>query len=340
MANPRIEFYRFTLNPKTDERKTFKDFAKDELKAQPNETSNETFKRCFSHFISDLQNSHATNATRKQTLTVIPKKKFNPYLDLKPTLSTQRSVISGVINGGPYDKEAVVSNIADNEDNSSLGRDKSVLLPYFVFLYVPQDYNSGYFAIHAYSQADNITALFKNYVSKLFAGRKYKNAIIESFAPMSFQKEFKEGAVIQSLGFTTTLIETMSSTDPIIRMLKQYNIKIEAVPKNKDIPIGEAAKVFDFFKRKMFKKQGNQEVKLEEFDSKKLVVKNDVTQKPKTFEWNTRDNEFAPTVYLENRVKIVDGVPDFKELKKFCDNLYDEILPEVRPDLTNVAKAR
>ena len=332
-SNPRIDFYKFTLSSKTGDRKTFKDFAKEELHAAANASNDDAFKKCFAHFIQDLEGSHAKNPARKQTITVIPTAENNPYLHLKPAPSIQRNVISGVINGGPYDKEAVVSNIADNADNSNLGKDRSVLLPYFIFVYIPQDYNVGFFAIHSYNNADNITALFRNYISNLFTGRNYKKAILEKFAPNSFQNEFRDGAVIESLGFSTTVLETTSSTDPIVRLLKEYNIKIEAVPKNKTISITEAQRVFDFFKAKVFRQKNDKELKLEQFEKKKLTAQNEVTGKTKVFEWNTRENEFTPTVYLDGRLKVVDGVPDFAELKQFCNNLFDDIKPEIRPDL-------
>lgn len=67
-----------------------------------------------------------------------------------------------------------------------------------------------------------------------------------------------------------------------------------------------------------------------------MVLESDITGSTKTFEWNTKDNDFVPVVYLKGRIKKenVDGTPDFDELKQYCNNIFkDEILPEIRPDL-------
>jgi len=339
-TNPKLEFYKFQLVSKEGKEKTFRDFAIEELSGNRAITNDEAFKLCFMHFIQTLESKHAKNDKKKKTITIIENSKTNPYLHLKPIPIIKKNLITGVINGGPYDKDAIVSDLANKEDNTKLGRNKSVLLPYFILLYLPTDYSQGFFAIHSNSTEETVTTIFRSYVSNLFSGNNYYKAIPEAFCPKSFQNEFKKEAIIKNLTFSTTVIDNTHSTDPIRNLLKEYNIKIEATPKRKSISITEAQKVLDFFKKKVFVAKKDKPIELDDFNSKKLVVENDVTKKQKVFEWSAKDNEFVPAVFLEGRVKIVDGTPDFEDLKTVCINIFEsEILNEIRPDL-NVSKIR
>jgi hypothetical protein len=333
-AHPKLEFYKFKLKPKEGKDKTFRDFAIDELDASAENSNDEIFKTCFAHFIKSLEAAHAKNEKLKKTITIISDAKINPYLSHKPSPLIKRNVISGVINGGPYDKDAIVSDMADKELNSKLGKDKSILLPYYIFVYLPSDNSEGFFAIHSNSVEETVTSIFRNYISKLFTGTNFNKPSLESFCPKSFQDEFRNGAIIKNLTFSTTVIDNSLSTDPIINSLNEYNIKIEATPKAKTISISEAQKVLDFFNKKIFKKKRDEEIELDKFSNKRLTAENDVTKKTKVFEWNSKDKEFVPAVYLEGRIKLNDGTPDFDDLKKLCLNLFeDEILKEIRPDL-------
>jgi len=336
-SNPKLEFYKFELNSTTNgKKKTFRDFAIEELKADKTASNDEAFKLCFAHFIKTIESKHAKSDKKKKTITIIANAKTNPYLSSKPAPNIKKHTISGVINGGPYDKDAIVSDIADKENNSILGRNKSILLPYFVFVYLPSDYHQGFFAIHSNSAAESVTAIFRSYISNLFSGKNYNKAIPEAFCPQSFQDEFRKGATIKNLTFSTTIIDNSHSTDPIQSLLQEYSIKIEATPKGKGraISINKGQKVIDFFEQKIFKAKNDKELPLNKFTKKSLVAENDVTKKTKVFEWDKKDDDFVPTVLLTGRIKIKDGIPDFEELKKLCTNVFeDEILKELRPDL-------
>ena len=74
---------------------------------------------------------------------------------------------------------------------------------------------------------------------------------------------------------------------------------------------------------------------LSEFDRVSLSTTNQDTKTSKTFEWNSRDAEFVPVVYLENHVRLEDDrTPNFAELKQYCMTLFEEtIIHELRPDL-------
>ncbi len=93
-------------------------------------------------------------------------------------------------------------------------------------------------------------------------------------------------------------------------------------------------RVIDKIKQNGYLKNGTN-VLIEDFHSKKVVLEKEKGKKnPRTFEYNSIDNDFVPVVLLEDKVKINDGIPDFNELKTYCANLFaNEILKEIRPDL-------
>lgn len=338
--NPKIEFFRIQLKPRSKKiEKTFRDFAIEELNGDPEIDNNDAFKLCFNHFISKIQIGHSKNAKHKKTITIISNSKTNPYFSLKPSPKINKNIISGVINGGPYDKDAIVSNIADKADNSKLGRDKSILLPYYIFIYLPSDHSEGFVAIHSNSVEETVTHILKRYISTLFSGSSFFQAKLHPYVPQSFQDEFKDGALIKNMSFSSTIVDnTAPSSKPINHILNEYDINIQITPKKTQISILDSSKLLKFINEMVFTKNDSKDVKLKRFKKKKFTAKNQITKKEKVFEWNSKDHSFQPTIYLKNRVKIDNGTPDFKELDKFCTNLFeDEIMSELRPDL-NVSK--
>ena len=333
MSSSKLEFYRFKLNSKQNEFKTFKDFAIEELGGGKTISNEKAFELCYKHFYKSLEKDIAKDEKLKKVLKVVDKKSVNKHLGKKPVHDISNNIIHGVINGGPYGKDRIVSDMTDKEDNESLGSNKSVLLYFYIFMYFPADNNEGFFMIHSNSSEETITLLFRNFISKMFKGKNYNKAIPEAFCPQSFQDEFKNGATLKSMIFKTSFIDNVPRASGISHLLQEYDIKIEAIPKNKNILVSEASRFKEFFSKKLFGSK-TRERQLGNFEETKINTQNDVTKSSKIFEWSTRDNDFVPVVYLNDRVKInLDGTPDFDELEKLCRNLFDdEILNEIRPD--------
>ncbi|NRF37601.1 hypothetical protein [Pedobacter foliorum] len=334
-TNAKLEFYRFKLNHKDQEFKTFRDFAIDELRAGRNPSDEKVTKACFTHFIQSLKSDYAKDENLKKKIGLEKKRSINKYIDKGPSFNSADSIISGVINGGPYGRERIISNNDDEDDSTTLGINKAVLMYFYFFAYLPPDHNEGFFMIHSNSKDESITSIFRNYIVNLFRSTKYRKPVAESFCPKSFQDEFKNGAVLKSMTFKSTFVDTVHTTDGISNLMQEYDIRIEAIPKNKTIS-GNSAKAFlSKLSTKVFGSRSNERA-LNEFDRTTLVLGSAIGTSQKSFEWNTKDNEFIPVVYLKNRItnENADGTPDFDELKQYCETIFkDEILPEIRPDL-------
>lgn len=340
-TNAKLEFYRFRLNHKKEDFKTFRDFAIEELKAGKNPTDEKVLEVCFKHFVQSLKGDYAKDNNIKKKIGIEKKKSINKHHDKAPAFNSANHTIFGVINGGPYGRERIISNNDDDEDSTTLGINKSVLMYYFFFAYLPPDHNVGFFMIHSNSRDESITTLFRSYITNIFRGSDFRKAIPEEFCPKSFQNEFKKGAVLKSMTFKTSFVDDVHTTDGISQLLTDYDIKIEATPKNKEVPGSLGKDFFDKLASKVFGTK-TKERSLGDFDDTKVILESDITHSKKTFEWNTKDNDFVPVVYLEGRVQKEneDGTPDFEELKEYCITIFkDEILPEIRPDL-DVSKAK
>jgi len=334
--NPKLEFYRFKLNPKDKEVfKTFRDFAIDELKAGKNPNDEKVVKTCFKHFIESLDGPCSKDNKLKKQIVLIKKQNVNKHFDKRPTYSSERNIIYGVINGGPYGRDRILSDIDNQDESSILGQNKSVLLYFYFLLYLPTDHDEGCFIIHSNGIDESITRIFRGFISKIFKGRLYNNVQCMSFCPKSFQEEFKKGAILESMIFKESFVENIHTKDGVAQLLQKYDVIIKAIPKDKTFSISEVLKVKDFFSKKLFGNKDNPK-KLYDFDQTKIATKNPVTDSKKIFEWSNKDNEFVPVIYLKGRIQKLnpDGTPDFGELGQLCLNYFnDEVLPEIRPDL-------
>lgn len=332
--NPKLEFYRFKLNHK-DGYKTFKDFAIDEWGVGKAAREESYFRKAFEIFMRNLDTGFEENNKLQKTITLISKKSVNKHVEDKPTPIISKSVFHGVINGGPYGKERILSDIDNKEDSSTIGKKKPVLSYYYIFVYLPPNHNEGFFMVHSNNSDDSITAALRHYIAKLFKSGAYRKPIVEAFCPKKFQEEFNNGATIKNIKFTTSYVDDIPQNDPLSEIFNEYTIKIEAIPKKKGVAASFATRIKEILDDRFYGKDHLNNKTLSEFDRVSLSTTNNGTKTSKTFEWNSRDAEFVPVVYLENHVRLEDDrTPDFADLRQYCMRLFDEtIIHELRPDL-------
>ena len=332
--NPKLEFYRFKLNHK-DGYKTFREYAIDVWNVGKTAREDTYFKECFKRFMQNLNAGFEKNDKLQKTITLISDKKANKHFDDKPTILATKSIFHGIINGGPYGKERILSDIDNKEDSSTIGKKRPVLSYYYIFVYLPPNHNEGFFMVHSNNSDDSITAALRQYIARLFKSGAYRNPVMEPFCPKKFQDEFNNGATIKNIKFTTSYVDDIPQDDPLKELCEEYTIKIEAIPKKKGIKAIFAPQIKEFFDSRIYGKDYKNKKSLSEFDKVSLSTTNQDTKTSKTFEWNSRDAEFVPVVYLENYVRLEDDrTPNFAELKQYCMTLFEEtIIHELRPDL-------
>lgn len=333
--NPKIEFFRFKLNARNDEFKTFKDFAIEELKGRRPLSDDKAMKILFDYFITSLGGQYSQHSTIKKQIKLEGRKTINKHYEDKPKILSSQYVISGVINGGRFGRNGIMADIANKDEGSPFGTSKSILQYYYVLLYLPLDHNEGCFIVHSNGKEETITNIFKHFITNIFKGTSFNKATIFEFCPKSFQDEYKNGAVIQSIEFKDMILDTTHTKDGVTINIEGFDITIQARPKNNDISIADSNIIKDLVEKYIFGNKKKQK-QLKEFDTTKITTKNPIDTSVRTFEWNTKDNEFVPVVYLDGRIKNYneDKTPNFKDLDKLCQTyLKDEVLPELRPEL-------
>lgn len=335
MPNPKIEFFRFKLNHKSEEYKTFRQFMLDISKATSRQKDSTIFANLYKYVMEKPNNDFEKNDSLKKVVTLIGNKRINKHFDEKPKPSYPACIISGVMNGGPFGKERIVTSLDNKDELGNIRSSQPVLQYYYVFLYLPLDHNEGFIMVHSDSSEETITQAFRKYISDLFQVGDYKRPKMQMYVPKYFRDEYKDGAVLQSMTFVNTEVsEDMEDNDPIREIAGEYEVKITFTPKGKaKAGFAMIETMRSFFMSKRF---GTEEVTrgLNEFGRCSISTKNEETNTGRIIEWNNLDQEILPVVYLRDRVLIGDdGTPIFSSLNSFCHDLFtNQILPEIRPE--------
>lgn len=329
-STAKIEFFEFTLKSKDNEKKTFRQFMLDTGKAGKKDSEDQIFVKLYKYFMEAPTKGYAQ--CNNKAFTVVRNTKYNKHLDKRPKPNLAENTISGVVNGGEYGKERILSDLSDNSGEETINSTKSILDYFYIFAYFPLDYNRGLLIVHSNSASDSISSLMRSHVSNIFTNKAfgYLKPKMIKFCPREFQDEFKKGATISGITFRKSILSTDISEEAIRDELKEYDIKIEAIPKNKKIPIEKAGFFVKYLSNKFF---GSKELqyKLSEFEDTKMSAHNSETRSNKTFEWNSRDMDFSPVVYLDGRVLLdINGIPDFISLDEYCKQLFRSIKGEFR----------
>lgn len=339
MANPKIEFFRFKLKHKTGNMKTFRDFMVENGKCKNRDTDAKIFGKLYEYFLNDLKVDFAKSESIKKVMTLISnrgRRIINKHWDERPMPNIAKNIISGVVNGGTYGKERIVTKLTKKDETNNLAIDQPVLQYYYIFLYLPVDHNEGFMMIHTDSAEESISDFARKYLADLFSIGDYQKPIMRIFAPKCFQDEYKNGAVVKTMSFQTTYVDNqIEDDDPIKDVLGDYDVKISITPKGEgDKSLNVMGMIRDYFRSRVFGAQ-NYTKQLGDFEKCTVSTRNEQTKTSKTFDWNLRDSEMAPVVYLNDKVAInEDGTVNLAALNTYCKDMFETTIKnELRPDL-------
>lgn len=333
---PKLEFYKFRLIAKDGTSKTFRDYAIEELYQRRPSSDAQIMNKLYEHFMNRLVTDTAKSSKLKKQLKLI-KTSANIHLDKKPQIDIDNNLIYGVINGGRFGRNGMMSDSsAETEEASAFGKNKTILRYYYFLLYLPLDYSEGCFIIHSNSKEETITDIFKTYITRLFKGTRYKGAALSMFCPKSFQREFENQAIIKSIEFSNTYLDDVFTDEGVRSFSQLYDVKIEITPKQGEVTLSEKPRINSLLKQLGFTRRQQKTDKLTNFSSKKMILNSPFSKSNRSFDFDDENLNIIPVVYLEGRIKNYndDDTPDFTELGTLCQNLFhDEVLPEIRPDL-------
>ena len=339
MANPKLDFFRFKLKHKSGANKTFREFMLESGKCTNRDSDSKIFGKLFEYFMNELKNDFAKNDSIKKVMTLISNKGrriINKHWDERPKPDLAKNIIAGVVNGGTYGKNRIVTKLSKKDETNNLTADQPVLQYYYIFLYLPVDHNEGFMMIHTDSAEESISNFARNYIAKLFSIGDYQKPTMRIFAPKSFQDEYRQGAVVKSMSFQTTYVDNqIEDDDPIKNVMGDYEVKINITPKGEgDKGLDVMESIRNYIKQRFFGAE-NYKKQLEEFDKCTVKTENKNTKSRKTFDWNLRDSELTPVVYLDGKVAInEDGTVNLVALDTYCKGLFESvIIKELRPEL-------
>ena len=333
---PKLEFYTLRLVSKDLEYKTFRDFTIEELYQRRPSSDAQIMSKLFDFFMGQLVTDKAKDRSIKKQLKLI-KTAANKHFENRPVVNVQKNIIYGVINGGRFGRDGMMSDSsADTEDASAFGKNKTILRYYYFLLYLPLDHNEGCFIIHSNSKEETITDIFKVYITRLFKGVNYQRPALNMFCPKSFQDEFQNQAIIKSIDFSNTYRDEIFIDEGMRSYQQLYDVKIEIKPKDGDVSLTAKSQIKNLLRQLGFSRPGHETEGLTSFESQKITLSSPFSKTDRTFDLDDENLNVIPVVYLEGRISNYndDDTPEFNELNLLCQNLFqDEVLPEIRPDL-------
>ena len=283
---PKLEFYTLKLVSKDLEYKTFRDFAIEELYQRRPSSDAQIINKLFDHFMNGLVTDIAKDRRIKKQLKLI-KTASNKHLANRPVVNVQKNIIYGVINGGRFGRDGMMSDSSANaEDANAFGKNKTILRYYYFLLYLPLDHSEGCFIIHSNSKEETITDMFKVYIERLFKGGNYKRPALNIFCPKSFQEEFQNEAIIKSLEFSNTYRDEVFTDEGMRTYQQLYDVKIEIKPKDGDIPLTAKSKLGNLLRQLGFSRHKHNIDRLTNFDRKKMTLNSPFSKTDRTFDFD------------------------------------------------------
>jgi hypothetical protein len=311
----RLEVFKFNLSPRKSYKGTnsFRDLFIKRTEEPANIENTKLYSSFFKHMISILDSEY--KVVRNKAFTLINENNQTSF-------SAPKNIIYGVLEGGQMGEGKTRRKLKNKTNSNSLDGDV-INDKYFFYIYAPLNDSNGYIMFQIYQQ-DNIREEFMSFIFKEIYKNEtdYNMPNYDVFIPQSIKDEFKSSAKVKELKFTETVLSTeIEKSASFMSINESYKIEIKITPVKSKIQMSLLDTLVQPFLKKSFNGIG-----LDNFDKKNVVLKNN--KKTATFEMDGA-GDIMPRIYLKGKIPITQfGVPDFEELKKYCDGILDGILSE------------
>lgn len=324
MKNPKLEVYKVILSPTNEKNKDVFSFR--ELFVNKYELDSKTSdKKLFTTFFEDIFKSSDYNENDKL------RKAFRLSKDI--TMSPKDFYIHGVMEGGAYDVGKTAGNRRTKRESRKFSKDIIIQDDFYFLLQTRLDKNVGILVVQTYGQ-ENIDDVFKPFIKKLFrvVGLSY-GAIISPLIPKSFEEMAKTTAIVSELNYQTKNIRiNQLSEDKKDKLEGKFNLKITLTPVEGSVPLPTLDKWRKIIGKSLLKLPDN-EMTLEDFNSKTGYIKSTTLKNKARFEIDEESIRIKPSLYLEKVDDVIleeNGQPEWDSLKKYCSlNLLPDLEQEV-----------
>lgn len=339
--NPKLDFFRVKLNYKGGEFKTFRDFTIEVLNKKHVLSNAQLLVHLSDHLVSSLRGDKAVdNRTRKQVRWL--NKKANQYIAYKPTSDANHSIIYGVISGGRFGRNGMITTKDINDDEGStsiLAPDKAIHKYAYFTLYAPMDHDEGCLIIHSNSRDESIADIFIKFLSKLFAQGNYKKPTVSRFCPSYFQELFRKNSFLKQINLKASYVDENIDSIGVQDSINEYDVQILITPHRKsghDYFSIAAAK--ELLPKLQWRKKQDNPITLDKFGTSKVTMEDVKTKHVQTFEIDSDEIDLCPIVDIRSVLNDadfeLDGTPKFDVLHRaVIDILEKQIIPELRQGL-------
>lgn len=312
----RLEVFKFNLSPRKSYKGTnsFRDLFIKRTESTESVDNVKLYTNFFKKFISTLDTDY--QVVKNKAFTLINENQQTSF-------SATKNIIYGVLEGGQMGEGKTRRKLKNKTNANSLDGDV-INDKYFFYIYAPLNDSNGYIMFQIYQQ-DNIRDEFMKFIFKEIYQfeNDYNMPNYDIFIPQYIKDEFKNSAKIKELKFTETVLSTsIDKSASFMSINESYKIEIKITPVKSKIQMSFIESLAKPFLEKTFNGIG-----LNLFDKKDVVLK-DSNKKTATFEMDGA-GDIMPRIYLKNKISISTfGVPDFDDLKKYCDKILEGIIAE------------
>ncbi len=318
-----LEIYKIILG-----KKMFKDIIRDKNFIPLNEekTDQELFMLLFRNILDKLtQDAAWTSDKTKLGLSLFRNEDENVNNIL--TSHSNSSVIEGYIDGGLYDRIRTIAQTDNVVERELLGRDKMVADRYYIYLHCPIGSKVGLLFLER-KKGLNIHNAVEIFLEELL--KTYRNRIkLERFVPQSVIEEYKDEGVVDSFTFTDVMTASIIDGKDAEPEEKNFGVSIKI-----SIPEGERPDYSTI--QNILVQLGKATVnlgtglkKLADFSTQKGSLKKE--ERKYTFE--IRDGlKIRPIIPIDENFQDEEHcILKRVEIKRMCDEVLDQIKPEIYP---------
>lgn len=339
--DPKLEIYKLKLFRKENNKEiTFAELFRNKFAGYPTLPrpieKKDIFNFYFQNFIRSLDlKAYKIGKNKKKGFTLAAD--INDKGEKRTQIDTPKLetfTISGLLEGGKHGIKRWLGKVDNTEEKETITPKNIVNDRFFFLIHTPLDHSEGFIMIQGYTES-NISDVFREYLLEYFKHLKDLQSKVEIFVPESLKNRYLNQATFKSVKFTSSWIVD-ANFKPIQEKEYELEVKIEIIDKNsKKIKYTGFKRIIEFFGNSKFKPEGGEEKRLDQFSKKnaKMVSKN------KEFPIHFDDENFIkPVILLANEGISIDdeGIPNFDQIRAYCNKLLDEILIETLP--TNAVK--
>lgn len=237
---------------------------------------------------------------------------------------SERFVIEGYIDGGPYDRIRTLAQMNNVQNRSVLGRDKIVTDRFYVFMYFPLDSNIGMVFLERKTGQD-IHKPIGIFLKEVFKGRG--KVSIERYVPMSLIEEYRTDGVVDTFTFTDNIVSAEIEENAEEQQERTFDVTVMIKPRNGETYnygiINEALDSVGNFSVKI----GNRIKKLAEFNTKKARIR----RNNESYSFSVGDDlKIRPMVEIEEDVH--DREHDILKRREAFD-MVNSLLTQIKGDV-------